>query len=135
MKKIKVQFLLLVFYFLIMMAEEIAWYLGPYPHLNTTCAIVWSFWLNVHRSYSQGDVDWWPDDQQLNFNRKNGTFSFFIFSSLIQIYHIIFSNYNFCHIISSESSIIYYWAFGQWLNISFASTCILTSSPNWAMGQ
>ena len=41
----------------------------------------------------------------------------------------------FRHIIATGSSVIYCWAFGQWLNIPPASTCLLTCGPIWATGQ
>ena len=40
-----------------------------------------------------------------------------------------------CHIISSESSVIYCWVFDQWLNIPIAFTCLLTSGSIWITGQ
>ena len=41
----------------------------------------------------------------------------------------------FIHIIAAESSIIWCWVFGQCLNISPASTYLLTCIPIWATGQ
>ena len=60
---------------------------------------------------------------------------FFTFSSLIQIYQLIFGNKKFRHINATKSSIIYHWVFGQWLTIPLASTCLLTCRPlsHWSV--